>query len=140
MMLAWKACRGYFVFLSVVVFAQSQRGQFVGVVTDTSASVIPAARIEVLNPETGVKVTTTTNSSGLYTISDLNYGRYRVTVTAAGFAPYAVDNAEIATATTTTLNIVLKVGNVNEQVEVLAANPIVMEATTSDIGTSVDEK
>jgi hypothetical protein len=128
------------VILAAPVLPQTQRGQFVGAVTDQSGSAVPGAKIEVFNPETGVKIETVSNTSGLYTVPGLNYGRYTVTVTAAGFAPYSVENAEIATATTTTLNLVLKVGNVTEKVVVTAANPVVLEATTSDIGTSVDEK
>ena len=126
--------------LAAPVLPQTQRGQFVGAVTDPSGSAIPGAKIEVFNPETGVKVDTVTNTSGLYTVPGLNYGRYTLTVTAAGFAPYIIENMEIATSTTTTVNVVLKVGNVSEKVEVLAANPVVLESTTSDIGTSIDEK
>src|SRR5262249_15945714 len=134
----WGVCVA--LLLAAPVLPQSQRGQFVGTVTDPSGSAIPAARIEVLKPETGVKIETLTNSSGLYTVPGLNYGRYTVTATATGFAPYTVENVETATATTTTLNLVLKIGSLSERVEVLAANPVVLEATTSDIGTSVDEK
>ncbi len=128
------------VVLAAPVLSQSQRGQFAGSVTDPSGSAIPGAKIEVLNPATGVKTDTVSNSSGLFTVPGLNYGRYTLSVTAAGFAAYSIENVEIATATTTTLNVVLKVGNVTERVEVLAANPVVLESTTSDIGTSVDEK
>src|SRR3984893_13536578 len=135
---AWALCIA--VILAAPVLPQTQRGQLVGAVTDQSGSSVPGAKIEVFNPETGVKIDTVSNSSGLYTVPGLNYGRYTVTVTAAGFAPYSVENVDIATATTTTLNLTLKVGSVTERVVVMAANPVVLEATTSDIGTSVDEK
>ena len=127
-------------FCSTPGFAQSQRGQFVGLVTDPSGSVVPGAKISVSNPETGVTVETASNNTGYYAVPGLQYGRYNVTATAAGFSTYTVENVEIATATTTTLNLVLRIGNISEQVDVKAANPVVLEATTSSIGTSVDEK
>ena len=57
------------------VLAQTQRGQIVGEVTDPSGSVVPGAKIELMNPQTGGRVATETNSSGLYTIPYLQYGK-----------------------------------------------------------------
>src|SRR4051794_2208750 len=108
-------------FLCVALgFPQSQRGQFVGLVTDPSGSVVPGAKISVANPETGVTVESSSNNTGYYAAPGLQYGRYNVTATAAGFSTYTVENVEIATATTTTLNLVLRIGNISEQVDVKA--------------------
>ncbi|MGA2329509.1 MAG: TonB-dependent receptor [Bryobacteraceae bacterium] len=125
--------------LTVAACAQTQRGQIVGRVTDTSGAVVPRAKVEVTNPATGVKAQTETNAEGLYTIPYLQYGSYRLTITAQGFAPYTFSGVEIATATTTTVNATLELAAVTDQVTV-QASAIVLEANTSTVGTAVEEK
>jgi len=45
--------------ISVAVHGQTQRGQIVGRVTDTTGAVVPAAKVEVESPATGVKAQST---------------------------------------------------------------------------------
>src|SRR5437660_742517 len=100
--------------------AQTQRGQIVGRITDTTGAAIPKAKIEVANPATGVTVKTVTNTEGLYTVPYLQYGAYRLTAVAAGFAVYQVSDVEISTATTTTVDASLAVAGTSDQVSVVA--------------------
>src|SRR6266508_974282 len=118
---------------------QTQRGEVTGEVTDASGALIPNAKIELANPQTGAKFETVSNASGVYTIPYLPYGRYQMTVIAPGFAAYTRPVVEIATGTTTTVNVVLTVGEVTQQVTV-EAGAVVLESNTSSLGTAVDEK
>ncbi len=132
------------VLLSLLLFAstavpQTQRGEVTGVVTDASGAVISGAKVEISDPQVGAKFEGQSNNIGVYTIPLVPYGRYTMTVTAAGFATYTRPIVEIATGTTATVNVTLTVGDVSQQVTV-DASPVVLESTTSSLGTAVDEK
>jgi hypothetical protein len=133
------------VILLVIVFfvgaawAQQQNGQVTGVVTDPTGAVVPGAKIAMTNPDVGAKFETTSNNIGVYILPNIPFGRYSMTVTAAGFSTYNRPIVEIATGTTATVNIVLTVGSANQEVTV-EAQAIVLESTTSSLGTAVEEK
>jgi hypothetical protein len=74
-------------------------GTIVGTVADSTGALIPGAKVSITEADTNVTSTTTTSSSGNYTVASLKPGTYRVTAVAAGFE------------TTTTLNVVLTVGS-----------------------------
>lgn len=122
------------------VSAQSQRGQIVGRITDSTGAVVPVANVEVTDPSTGVKLETKTNDSGFYTVPYVQYGRYEVKVTAAGFAPSVLSGVEVATASTTTVNVELKLSSITTEVTVQEATPVVLESMSSGVGAVVEEK
>ena len=74
-------------------------GTIVGTVVDSTGALIPGAQVSITEADTNVTNTTTTSSSGSYTVASLKPGTYRVAAVAAGFE------------TTTTLNVVLTVGS-----------------------------
>jgi len=121
------------------MWSQSQRGEVTGVVTDASGAVIPSVKVELVNPQIGAKFETTSNPSGVYTIPLVPFGRYAMTVTSPGFATYTRPVVEVATGTTNTVNVVLTIGEVSQQVSV-QGGAVVLESTTSSLGTAVDEK
>jgi len=120
-------------------WSQTQRGEVTGVVTDSSGASVSGAKVEISNPQTGAKFDVVSNDTGVYTIPLVPYGRYQMTVTAPGFAPYTRPVVEVAIGTTNTINVVLTVGGLNQQVTV-ESSAVVLESTTSSLGTAVDEK
>src|SRR6185369_2905324 len=71
------------------VFAQTETGQIVVKASDPSGAVVPGATVNVSQVNTGRKLpATTTNEDGSATFTNLQPGRYEVTVTGAGFAPF----------------------------------------------------
>lgn len=90
--------------------AQSTSASISGQVVDPTGRVIPDADIQILNEATGVQYANKTNSSGIYTVSILPPGQYRVQVSKIGFKtlikPGIVLNVESAVA----LNFTLPVG------------------------------
>src|ERR1051325_10865866 len=70
---------------TVQIAAQSRTAAIVGTVTDSSGGVVAGAPVTVTNTQTREIRTTATNDVGEYTILDLLYGRYDVTVEKAGF-------------------------------------------------------
>src|ERR1700740_181269 len=71
--------------LALGAMAQIQNGQFSGTVTDPSGAAIPNVKLTVTNTGTNLSVTTTTNSTGAYTVKELPPGSYKITAEAAGF-------------------------------------------------------
>src|SRR5258705_7570003 len=69
--------------------AQVLYGSIVGTVTDSSGSVFPDAAVKAKNIETNETRSTTTNQSGVYTLSTLPPGTYTVQVFKQGFQVYA---------------------------------------------------
>jgi len=115
------------------------RGTILGRVTDPSSAVIADATITVTNVDTGTKTTTNSNEAGNYVVRGLAVGRYEVACEAKGFRKFISKDTAVQVAQTLTLDIALQVGAVEQTVEVSAAAPLV-ESSTSDLGTVVDQK
>jgi hypothetical protein len=123
---------------SFALFAQQTLGGLTGAVTDASGGVIPGATVTVVDEQTSLTRTTTTNGSGVYTLVDLPIGSYTLTFTAANFEVQKTPHITIQAERTATVNASLKVGQTSTTVEVEAAplmnavdttNGYVMETT-----------
>ncbi len=75
----------------------------------------------------------------MYLLLNLPPGRYKVTTSISGFKTVVRENIEISSDATTTLNVSLPVGGVEETVNVTAAGPIV-DTKTSTIDTRFDSE
>jgi len=62
-----------------------------GTVVDPSGSVVVNAKVEIHNPVSQFDRTTTTDSAGKFSFSNVPFNPYRLTVSAEGFAAYAQD-------------------------------------------------
>ena len=80
-------------FVVCPLLAQSDRGTITGLVLDPAAAAIPGARIEAVHQGTGVKYSSATNETGVYTIQQLPVGAYDLTVEAPGFSRYQIGRA-----------------------------------------------
>jgi len=77
-------------------FAQAETGQIVVKATDPNGAAVSGATVSVTQVNTGRKLPDTkTNDEGSATFTNLQPGRYEVTVTTAGFAPYT-QQAEVS--------------------------------------------
>ncbi len=121
------------------VFAQTQFGRIVGRVTDASNAIVPGVTISATYPLTGAKFTAQSNDDGYYVLPNLHYGRYDVTVTKPGFAPYRVERVEVASSTATTLDISLAVATTMETIEIKAA-PVLLQTQEPAVAVNVEDK
>jgi hypothetical protein len=101
------------------------RGQTVfatlsGTVTDASEAVIPNARVVLTNAASGDIRRTVTNQEGFYTFASVPVGTYEIAVEAEGFAPYKGADLSFGASEKKSLDIVLKVGQTAETVEVVS--------------------
>ena len=65
--------------------AQERFGGLAGVVTDASQAPVPGATITITNKQTGAARAVVSGPDGGYRVSDLEPGRYSVTVELQGF-------------------------------------------------------
>src|SRR5690606_4900131 len=100
------------------LFAQSFTGQISGLVTDPSGAVIAGAQIVITDVERNTTFKAVSNETGLYLVTQLPPGTYSVTAEHAGFRKWVLDQMPLTTQQRATLNIVMEVGSVIEQVQV----------------------
>ncbi len=101
-----------FVFLAVLsntVYAQVVGGTIGGVVADPSGAAIPGARVMVRNEETGTERALVTGNSGRFSVPSIAVGEYRISVSAAGFAPYSRDHVALTVGQSLEVPIALSV-------------------------------
>ena len=103
--------------------------QLNGTVQDPSSQVIFGATIELRNTGTNRTYNAVTNTSGTYVVPNLPPGRYEMSVSYTGFAPYK-STLEISVGQTATVNVVLSVAGTNEQVTITDATPALETART----------
>ena len=63
------------------VFAQGELGTITGTLKDAQGAVLPGVTAAAVNAETNVPTTAVTNEQGIYLLSSLVNGRYKVTFT-----------------------------------------------------------
>jgi hypothetical protein len=125
------------VFLLAVLsapLAAQQRAQLSGVVRDSSGSVVPEASVSVLHAETGFRRATHTNAEGVYAVTSLLPGEYKVTVRKSGFRTVARLGINLGASQNARLDFLLELGSLQETVTVEGnASPI----NTNDSGSAV---
>ena len=115
--------------LGVAANAQTFRGAINGTVTDPSGGVVPNAQVKATESTTGIDHTTLTTTEGQFAFQDLPLGSYKVSVTAQGFPPYAIDKVDVTAGSIYTLSVKLSLQATTTTVEVSAA-AITLDTTT----------
>jgi Carboxypeptidase regulatory-like domain len=119
------------------VHAQSGNSTSItGTVLDPSGAVVVNAAVEVRNPVSGYSRSAVTDAAGKFTIPNVPFNPYHVTVTGQGFAPYAHD-VDVKSSVPISLSINLKVTGSSEVVTVESTAEDLLE-NTSTFHTDVD--
>jgi len=110
--------------LPVPSFGQKITGDIEGDVKDSSGAALAGATATAQNVDIGLVRTTTTSSMGIFRITDLPIGNYKVAVSAAGFKTTERPVA-VAAGAVTRVDYSLQVGQRTEMVEVEGEAPLV---------------
>jgi Carboxypeptidase regulatory-like domain/TonB dependent receptor len=108
-------------------------GRISGVVTDSSASVVPKASVSITNLATGVRQSLTTDDKGVYSFLDVPVGRYDLEIAADGFKPYQRNGIVVDADASLLLDAVLQVGAKNQTV-VVDATAVRTETSSTQLG------
>src|ERR1041385_2861591 len=103
--------------------AQLSRGSLTGVVTDSTAAVIPNAKVTVTNPNNGATWQTVTNANGQYSIPNLQPGSYELTFEAPSFKKLVRSGVELSATEVLRIDATLEVGAVTDSVQITAESP-----------------
>ena len=74
------------------LFAQTERGNITGVVTDSTNAAVPAATVVITNIATNQAQQVVTTNTGEYNVPGLPPGTYRIDASATGFEKTIRDN------------------------------------------------
>ena len=107
-----------------------------GTVLDPSGALVVNAAVEVRNPVSGYSRSAVTDAAGKFTIPNVPFNPYHVTVTGQGFAAYAQD-VDVKSSVPINLSINLKVTGSSEVVTVESTAEDLLE-NTSTFHTDVD--
>ena len=98
-------------------WAQQTLGTVSVTVVDTSGAAVPGATLTLTDLATNDARTAVSQEAGNYTFVNLNFGQHKLTVSLQGFATQSYD-VVVQSARTTDVKATLKVGGMQEVVEV----------------------
>jgi len=124
---------------TTLAIAQSSDATISGLVVDTTGRVIPDAEVEILNEATGVHYANKTNGAGIYTVSILPPGQYRVQVSKVGFKTLIKPGIDLNVQGAVALNFTLPVGATSESITVEAGSSLI-NTTDASVSTVIDRK
>jgi hypothetical protein len=115
----------FYLCLSLTAHAQSggNSTSVTGAVTDSTGAVVTNATVELRNPVSGFERATQTDSSGKFTVPNVPFNPYHLTVSGEGFATY-VQDIDVRSVVPVALSISLQVKGSSESVNVEAAGDL----------------
>ena len=94
-------------------------GTINGTITDSSGAVVPGATITISNPRSKFTRTVTSDSGGVYKLTNLPFNNYHLAITAPGFADFSQD-VDVRTSVPLAITQPLQVSGANTVVNVEA--------------------
>src|SRR5207244_2014541 len=133
------------VLLLCVVHVESASGQSAnasvgGFVQDPSQAFIPGVTVTATNTQTGVVTSALSNESGIYNISGLLPGTYKLSAELPGFKTQVINDVQLGQSVTARYNFTLQVGAAAETVEVTAEATALIAQSSPTIGQVLAEK
>ena len=117
-------------FAALSAFAQAgNAGTISGTVTDPSGAVVANATVHLSNAVSGLERTATTDAAGQFSIPNVPFNPYSISVSAKGFSALS-QNVELRSAVGITLNLKLQVAGANQTVTVESQGPMVEDTST----------
>lgn len=119
------------------VAAQTYQGGIRGSVRDANG-VIPGVEVQLIQEGTNVTRSSASNESGEYVFTNVLPATYTLKATLTGFKTYERKELRIGTQTFLTIDILLEVGNVAEEITVTGAAPLI-ETSTASVSSMLDK-
>src|SRR5580693_3811827 len=118
-------------------WAQDVTATITGTVTDPSGAAVVGATVTAKSVERGLTYAEVTNEAGLYRISQLPVGNYELRVEKEGFQTSVHPAFTLVLNQSARIDLELKVGQVNQTVEVSGAAPI-LKTESTQVDTIID--
>lgn len=127
------------VLISATAFAQNETGQIVGRVTDPNGAVVPGATATVKSVATGREVNATSNSEGIYTVTNLQPGLYDIT-TKGGSFKQLTQRVQVTVGAKLSIETQLSLSDVTGSVDVVAGNGVEVNTQDQQLSNVVSQK
>jgi hypothetical protein len=111
----------FFLFATMPMLAQTDRGSLTGTVIDTTGGRVADAVVSIKSTSTDLERFSKTNREGIFAVSSLPVGTYVAKFTHDGFAPRIIQEIALDAGQTRTLDVRLIIVSVTSQVEVTTA-------------------
>ncbi len=113
--------------------------QVSGVVQDSTGAVVVGAQVTITNVDTSYSRSAATGPDGAYAVTNLPVGPYRLEVAKDGFVKHVQTGIVLQVGVNPQVNVALKIGTVNEVVEV-SANATMVDTVSTTIGQVIDQQ
>src|SRR3954452_10188654 len=123
--------------ISQVSQAQEVTASIVGTITDQSSAAVAGATVKANSVDRGLSYTAVTNNDGLYRISPVPAGTYKLTVEKQGFSSVSHEAFVLTVNQVARIDVGLKVGQVSETLEVTGAAPV-LETDVTQVDTIIN--
>src|SRR6267143_311169 len=120
-------------------FAQVETATVSGVISDQSGGIVVGAEVQVTNSDTNITSTSTSNQSGVYLVTGLRPGRYRIKVTKDGFKGIDLTDLILNVQDLVSRNFILQVGSTSESMTV-KASALSLNTENAAVSTVVDRE
>jgi hypothetical protein len=122
------------------VLAQAvANAQIHGVVTDPSGALVPSAQVKATQTDTGQVRTTVGASDGSYVLPNLPVGPYTLEVSSPSFRNYVQSAIVLQVGNNVQINVVLQVGAVAQEVQVVA-DAAMVETQDTSVSQVIDQR
>lgn len=128
-----------FLVASSPAFAQQITGNIRGTVSDPSGGVVDGAAVTAEQIETGLTRTTSTGRDGIFVLTELPLGHYRLQISANNFEKYVQDGISLDVNETAEIQVHLAVASTLQEVQV-RANAELIQPTVTSVGDVVGER
>jgi hypothetical protein len=125
--------------LTVSAFGQITATGIRGIVRDPSGAIIPNATIKLADNATGIEQTITTSSEGEFLFPALQFGTYKLSVSAVGFQTAVITSVIVESGRITNVSVDLNIGQANDTVQI-AASAEQLNTTTAEVGSTISNK
>ena len=130
---------GLVLILSAPALAQTNTGEIGGVVRDESGGVLPGATVVAAHPASGFTAERVTDTDGRFFMPSLPIGEWEVAAELPGFRRSVQTGVVLAIGRTLDLQFGLNIGQVSEEITVMATAPL-LQSTTAEISDVIDNR
>jgi hypothetical protein len=123
----------------IAVNAQTQitTGTIEGTVADTNGAVVPGARVEIKNLDTGFSRELTTDEGGRFVALALPPGKYSITISKQGFATAVAESVNLTVGQALSLPVKVNISQVEERVTITAVPTV--DTVKTESSTTINE-
>jgi len=117
----------------------SGKGTISGTLTDSTGAIVPKAPVVILNTDTGVSRTISSNDAGQYTAPFLEPGHYEVIAGGGTYSKADHKNLLLTVGETLTVDATLAAGGVTTQVDVNGSDNTILDSQKTEVSQTIGE-